>query len=118
MLHAHALLVKEGLDRSVWGKRIIKAELRGNFTQDVEWRADEWMSCACGKLDAHIKRDADYAPTDKKLNKLGIDFSEWIDSDFNTHSFSSSEGVHDQFHGAAITLVAIEKRSIELLSVA
>tara|TARA_R110000851_G_scaffold182994_4_gene332096 strand:+ start:173 stop:541 length:369 start_codon:yes stop_codon:yes gene_type:complete len=115
MLHAHEFLVKEGLDKTVWGERIIRAELLGNFTCAMNALAEKWSSCACGNLDAHIQTDGDGAPDDAALYNLGMDFHHWVDEMFDRKFMDGYVGIHNEFHGAAITLAAIEKRSIELL---
>jgi hypothetical protein len=115
MLYANDLLVKEGLDRSVWGFRIIAAEKLGKFDYEVEDLAGYWMSCACGELDEHIKKNGDGSPIDETLRKVGLEFAEWIDADFDEDYVVLCNGIQNQFHGAAVSLVAIEKRSIELL---
>ena len=115
MLYANDLLVKEGLDKTVWGLRIIAAEKLGKFDYDTHDLSDYWTSCACGELDDHIKRHVDSSPIDKALRKVGFEFAEWIDADFDIDYFESDCGIQNQFHGAAVSLVAIEKRSIELL---
>tara|TARA_R110000782_G_scaffold21033_5_gene56748 strand:+ start:3229 stop:3591 length:363 start_codon:yes stop_codon:yes gene_type:complete len=115
MLYANDLLVKEGLDQSVWGLRIIAAEKLGHFNYAIDDLSGYWMSCACGELDDHIKRHADSSPIDETLYKVGLEFAEWIDADFDEDYVVLCNGIQNQFHGAAVSLVAIEKRSIELL---
>jgi hypothetical protein len=104
MLPAHALLVKEKLDQSNWGKRIIAAEGNNNdFQPSDRTCANSWMSCACGKLDAHIEREKyGDAPEDRKLYDLGLLFTQQVNG--------------SRAYGAAVSLIKIEKRSIELLT--
>jgi hypothetical protein len=113
MKRAHKLLFENNLHESHWGLRIIEAELNGKFTYLDEVHASKWMSCACGKLDAHIERNVNKtigarisvagSPKDEELFSLGEDFSVFVDED--------SLG----FYHAARMLILIEKRSIELL---
>tara|TARA_R110000851_G_scaffold34260_3_gene91098 strand:+ start:201 stop:521 length:321 start_codon:yes stop_codon:yes gene_type:complete len=106
MLPAHALLVKEKLDQSVWGERIIAAEGNNNvFRPNDRSCANAWMSCACGKIDTHIEREqSSCAPKDRKLYDLGLLFTQQVNG--------------SRAFGAAVTLIKIEKRSIELLRAA
>ena len=101
MKTAEEVLVKAGYDQSHWGIIIIKAEMEDGFGGHNDNNAGNWMSCACGKLDGHIERDAEDRPMDKKLQELGIGFYNSITS--------------NQYLLAALTLIKIEKRSIELL---
>jgi hypothetical protein len=98
------LLVNEGLDQTVWGRIIIIAAFVNYFNADDKDKANGWFSCACGNLDGHIEKNDDGAPEDAVLLSLGLRFSDIVLRE------------PCDAYGAAETLVAIEKRSIELLS--
>jgi hypothetical protein len=98
---AEELLVNAGLDTSVWGIDIIKAEGIGFFTLDMEIRAGSWTSCACGEMNSWIATDEAGVPTDRKLRNLGNTFTSCVR--------------FDHIRVAAESLIAIEARAIELL---
>ena len=100
--NAEDLLIAAGIHESTWGVSIIEAETRGHFAAAQTLDADDWFSCACGKLDGHIEKDGDGGPKDKQLNELGVWFSVCVRDNF--------------FIEAATTLIAIEARSIALLN--
>tara|TARA_R110000782_G_scaffold10750_10_gene33287 strand:- start:497 stop:817 length:321 start_codon:yes stop_codon:yes gene_type:complete len=102
MKTAEEVLVESGLSYSHWGSILIDAEAIGFFTSESKEASSTWMSCACGKLDDHIEREGPYgSPVDYELRRLGNSFYQLVDC--------------DDFLEAALTLVKIEKRSIELL---
>jgi hypothetical protein len=113
MKPAHKLLFENNLHHSYWGLLIIAAEKLGKFTRDTERLSEQWPSCACGKLDNHVKRNTEGAPEDGALLMLGMEFSQWVN--VTGYDGTAYVGLHGKFHGAAVSLVAIEKRSIELL---
>jgi hypothetical protein len=76
---AHEYLVKTGLSRKYWGRKIIAAEKIGYFPQLDVNEAAQWTTCACGRQDPRIPRVIDVAgelagPKDKKLATAGMDF--------------------------------------------
>ena len=101
MKPANKILTDANLNNSYWGKRIISAEKRGYFIKNDRDASRVWVTCACGKLEG-IERDIEGVPVDDKLRKLGLTFSVLI--------------YDDNFVTAAITLVDIEKRALELQS--
>ena len=124
MKPAHKLLFENKLHESHWGLRIIDAEIKGYYQEIDKIDSESWLSCACGKLDRHIKTNMNDmtmdvgAPLDRILRKLGVRFDRLIDnSDFNFIEGQRMIFTHDYtiFYCAAETLVAIEKRSIELM---
>lgn len=98
---AKQYLIDKGLADSHWGKRIIEAEERGEFDVTDQDDAEDWVSCACGRLDG-VARGPYGEPVDKPLRRRGMTFHECV--------------AMDEFMGAAQTLVAIERRAAELLS--
>jgi hypothetical protein len=107
MNESYQLLFENNLHESHWGKRIIAAEINGFWDKSDYRAAGAWFSCACGKLDDHIERIGN-VPVDDKLKMLGHRFSMWVDEKLPLCTLRD-------FFRAAETLVAIEKRSIELL---
>lgn len=97
---AKQVLKEAGLAKSHWGKRIIDAEERGEFTQQDRIEAENWVTCACGKVTVDIPRHDVGSPIDTKLLWLGLDFDHAVDS----HRFTS----------ASKTLVEIEKRAAQV----
>ena len=97
---------------SVWGERIVEAALRGRFTNDDIQEAGGWVTCACGKVGAPIKRIEERdletpteqhligSPVDKELAELGSEFYECVKQ--------------DDFLGAATSLGRIELRASKL----
>lgn len=102
MKTALEILTDAGLHNSYWGKRIIKAEKRGEFTEGDVKKAGSWTTCACGKQDPRIPRDEEGAPCDVYLWELGLGFNGKV----YTH----------QVVQAARTLVKIEKRAAIVLA--
>tara|TARA_R110000782_G_scaffold21033_5_gene56745 strand:+ start:2039 stop:2353 length:315 start_codon:yes stop_codon:yes gene_type:complete len=74
MLKANALLVKEGMDKLVWGERIIDSEYRGKFSRVDIKRANNWETCAIGENTSDVKVSEDGEPDDKDLTDLGNEF--------------------------------------------
>jgi hypothetical protein len=114
MKPAHKLLFENNLHQSHWGLRIIAGEIKGRFSEVDIFDSNQWMSCACGKLDGHIEREKGIknkgCPKDRTLFLLGHDFNDYV------HFVPTSETISNgQFYRAARTLIAIEQRSIELL---
>tara|TARA_B110000240_G_scaffold178700_1_gene208328 strand:+ start:533 stop:841 length:309 start_codon:yes stop_codon:yes gene_type:complete len=102
-MNAEDSLIAAGLHESTWGVSIIKAQKSG-FTEKDCINAGEWTTCACGKVDRHVEMVSDdYGPLDQELNDLGIDFAKYVGE--------------DRVRDAAYALIAIEKRSIELLNI-
>ena len=94
-------LESAGLEESVWGQRIIQAENRNGFTFINRMNAHCWQTCACGQQDPRLHGE-NGAPFDRLHIKLGKAFSEAVEA--------------DDFLEAALTLINIERRSIELLA--
>ena len=115
MMKAHGLLVENRLEDTHWGLRIIKAEERGWFTSVDCYDSGEWMSCACGQLDEHVKRNDSGVPLDAELENEGGDFSSYINGPI--WSTGDDGKVVSSFYLAAECLIRIENRSIELLSI-
>ena len=115
MKPAHKLLHKNNLHNSHWGLRIIAAENLGEFTDEDESLASLWISCACGKLDSHVQINSNGEPEDTLLSNLGVEFSDWVKVIPDGWLIGITNNVNDEFHGAAVTLVQIEQRSLELL---
>tara|TARA_R110000822_G_C14991735_1_gene459772 strand:+ start:244 stop:561 length:318 start_codon:yes stop_codon:yes gene_type:complete len=101
MKTAKEVLVEAGLDQSHWGIRVIAAESNGLFTEYDTHDSGDWFSCACGKLDDHIKRNQHGEPEDQELNEYGM-------------KFYIAVACRD-FLEAALSLIKIENRSMELL---
>jgi hypothetical protein len=125
-LPAHKLLYDANQDQSHWGIRIINAEIRGYFKVTDDEDSSQWLSCACGKLDDHIKVHGESStissalhnsPVDNLLYTLGIRFSNYVDA-FTTVTYIYNDLTHTEitsiFYSAAETLIAIEARSLEL----
>lgn len=92
------------LGNSVWGKRIIAASERDNYTAADAELAASWATCACGEIAADIARFTDGAPQDPVLHRLGSDFAFAVDPKY------------PKFVLAASLLVRIEARALELTS--
>lgn len=101
MSRTKQLLVFAGLDKSHWGKIIIDSEIEGGFNELANDQAGEWTTCACGKLDDGIARSITGCPVDRELKDLGEKFDDLIYA--------------DAFEAAAVCLIAIEQRAIEVL---
>tara|TARA_R110000851_G_scaffold25687_1_gene73674 strand:+ start:1398 stop:1715 length:318 start_codon:yes stop_codon:yes gene_type:complete len=100
---AEDILIKAGLDKSLWGDRIIVAEQDGGFSEHIKDLSAQWTTCACGKVDRHVEMISEaIGPMDKKLHQLGILFTEQV--------------CEHKFKRAALILTQIEERSIELLN--
>jgi hypothetical protein len=124
MKAAHKLLFENNLHESHWGLRIIEAEIKGYYPEIDKIDSESWLSCACGKLDRHVKTNMNDmtmdvgAPLDFTLRSLGVKFDRLID--ITDYIFIGGKRIiftydYTTFYCAAETLVAIEKRSIELL---
>lgn len=80
MKEAQEYLTAKNLDTTYWGKKIIAAEARGNFTESNINQSAEWVTCACGRLTGDIPRAADTRfqsynmPLDRVLKDLGFEF--------------------------------------------
>ena len=100
------ILTKAGLQDSHWGKIILEAENRGNFTEDDADKAQEWVTCACGKVNSDIERHIDGIPVDITLGDLGEDFAKIVGMNM----------VEYRYKRAANTLVEIEQRALVVSS--
>ena len=94
------LLAEHDLHDSLWGKRILNACETGEFTRDEKVKAAKWVTCACGEASVNIPSDDEGVPFDKELKRLGEYFPDVVTYDHPTK--------------AAETLIAIEKRAIEV----
>lgn len=96
---AATLLRSAKLHRTVWGKRIVAAEIRGKFSQRTCRLAKEWPTCACGRVPVDIPhyRNVRGMPKDFELQTLGGAF--WYAVDVN------------KFSRAARLLIQIERRA-------
>lgn len=112
---ATEILTQAGLQKTVWGKRILAAEKRGKFTPEESALAKNWQTCACGEQDPRIPRQTeespgsirwDMCPVDDRLSKLGSQFDQNV-----RHGQYAPEGIPQ----AAKTLVRIESRSAGIL---
>jgi hypothetical protein len=103
MANLEVMLNEAGLDKTHWGKRILKAAARGSFTPGDRVDSGGWVSCACGKLVNGIPRERlGGPPIDPRLYTLGCMFSDDVDD--------------DEFFKAANTLINIEDRAIQVLN--
>jgi len=112
-MKAKQLLVDNNLHNTHWGKRIIDAENRGEFTNKDKTDAGSWVTCACGQHSNDIvfvkdEHDVLGYPEDSHLYMYGIDFSDVV---IMSHASDTNPYIE-----AAETLIEIEKRVIELLT--
>ena len=70
------ILTAAGLENEFWGLRILAADKRGYATKKDKELAEEWPTCACGRLDLRIPRDEDGAPCNSMLRYWGGDFAD------------------------------------------
>lgn len=96
----HAELQAAGVLATVWGKILIEAAKRGDFTDAESNLAANWVTCACGRVAAEISVNDIGKPLDHLLSNYGANFSQAID--------------RNQPINAARSLVLIEARAIEL----
>ena len=100
------LLAEHNLQHSVWGKRIIKAQKSPDgFTERDKHESLSWVTCACGRVTPDIPRAprgiaGGNAPLDDELRGLGNTFHRKVRGGLTL--------------GATKTLIAIEKRAIEV----
>jgi len=101
-----AMLYAEGLEKSWWGDRIIRASRRGYFTRLEQVKSANWQTCACGQQALPIELRAgsrfEDEPADEILQDLGKRF------------WRAVEG--ERMSAAAVLLISIEKRAAELIS--
>lgn len=78
---AKEILTQAGIQRLWWPKQIIKAEREGYMYVDVEAKAGNWTTCACGREDKSLKVGWDSAsgeynhePKDYWLRQWGETF--------------------------------------------
>ena len=74
------VLTRFNLEKSFWGRRIIKAEKSGSFTKKDIAQASNWVTCACGKSNYSVERYDNKIPIDFKLGKLGEEFATVLNS--------------------------------------
>lgn len=101
MKTAKEILKENRLLSSYWGRRIVKAEERGFFFERDHWDSNRWTTCACGRQDERIPRNYGRVPLDPQLRRLGGMFYRVIK--------------RRKYVCAAEILIAIEKRSAEIL---
>ena len=102
MGRATTLLIEHGLAATHWGRRIVEAEKRGEFTTSDYKDAADWVTCACGRSAAGFSRvEGGDAPQDDHLHRLGDDFNNCV--------------IEQNMLGAAITLGSIENRATALI---
>ena len=100
-------LTEHDLHETFWGKKIIAAEARGHFTESDLSMAGNWVTCACGKQSPAIPR---------VTNRHSFDLAAPLDGVLYDMGFTFAGEVADNaFFFAALTLIEIEKRAIELL---
>ena len=87
---------------SYWQRRINLARKRGHFTKWDRTKAADWVTCACGKQDPEIPRDAYMVPVDPALRALGLRFYDSV--------------IGYSFDAAEETLKAIDARAAEVLA--
>ncbi len=46
---------------------------------EAEFKAGEWVACACGQLCKDLPRFNDKSPRDNELANLGVAFSRWME---------------------------------------
>lgn len=67
-------LEKHNLDKTYWGKKIIAAADRGQFTHANKEASGNWVTCACGQVSVDIPRCGGMMPKDLHLSGLGVQF--------------------------------------------
>lgn len=85
-----------------WPVRIAEARKRGEFTEEDNDAAGDWVTCACGHQDAGIPRNPIGCPLDKELDDLGMHFYSAVCD----NNFDKAEDI----------LVSIQRRAVEVLS--
>ena len=106
-MNAEQTLTEAKLNKTHWGKRIIRAEKRGDFFKYERTDAFEWTTCACGFQDERIprykdgERGNDYEPKDAQLSRLGGNFYVAV--------------LENKFLLAAKRLIRIEIRAAKIL---
>jgi hypothetical protein len=108
---AAEILWQHGLQDSFWGLRIIAWEVSGERPQEVIGESWSWTTCACGKQDSRLQRNPNGAPSDQILFDLGMEFGAIWDCDPQ----DPPERFNADPVGAAQCLIAIEKRSAQIL---
>ena len=75
---AKKILTDAGIQRLWWPREIIKAENQGFMDVEVEKKASNWTTCACGREDKSLKMgwdwgmgEYDHAPKDPSLYTWG-----------------------------------------------
>ena len=101
--HAANALHIWNLNNTDWGKRIIEAERCGRFKEIDKELANDWVTCACGKITADIPRNKEMnSPLDDQLDLLGVYFYQHV--------------TNNDFLKAAETLINIEDRAQEVVN--
>ena len=84
---AKKILTKANLQNTYWGKIIILAEAgKSRFTLNQARKADDWCTCACGRLTHDIPRNlptelTESWPLDEDLYSLGVKYNACIGDD-------------------------------------
>ena len=94
---AAVLLWHAKLHRTVWGKRIISAEIRGEFSARDRRDSSGWTTCACGRVTVDVPRAHWGWPLDGRLYAAGARFLEAV--------------CDNGFVKAARNLIQIERRA-------
>ena len=115
---AKQLLTSNNLQSTVWGKRIILAEIRGHFTDFVKTRVRGWTTCACGVQDPRLLDTNNCGcPWDSALSELGLRFETvvcaWV---LSRDQLAGVKFGPPDFLQAAKILIAIEHRADELIN--
>jgi hypothetical protein len=78
-------------------------------------KAGNWVTCATGNQCSIIPRDEDDQPIDEKLNQLGLDFAEDVDTMYHNIIYGDSSAANKSRRNAIRILRRIEKRSAYLI---
>lgn len=95
-------LKQAGLNKSYWGKIILKAEKSGSFTKKEQDEALDYRYCACGKagIPEEYREKPTRSPKDEILRDWGAEF------------YAAVMGPY--FDDATDWLIKIEQRVVEL----
>lgn len=98
---AEHLIKINNLKYTFWGHKIIEAEQHGGFCDYEKDLSNDWITCACGEVSKKITRNKiSNAPTNFDIRQLGVEFNNFVHC--------------NNFLGAAITLIEIEKTARKL----
>jgi hypothetical protein len=105
MKTAREVITDARLGNTHWGRRILRAERNGAFTEKDYDDSNQWTTCACGKQDQRLFDGG--SPWDSHLRQLGYQFTSHVQ--YGRH-------IEDGIVWAAETLVYIEETAKELLA--